>query len=206
MTDGLQGLREDVAFMRGLAEEGRRAPLLGGSILAAAGAVFAPASIAHWAVVSDRLDLGRFALNVIWLSAAGVFFVALFTLKARLRGAPGAAAGTNRATAPVWKGVGLASFALWGAFILASARTGEWIIMDMFSVVILALFGAAWSVAAAVSGRGWLNLVASAALILAVAAAGFVGHPEFYLVYAAALVLTALAPGLALSRQARTAA
>ena len=205
MTDGLQGLRDDVAFLRGLAEQGGSAPLLGGSILAAAGALFAPASLVHWAVVSDRLDLGPSAINLIWPAAAAAFFIALLTLRSRLRGAPGACRGPNRAMGAAMKGMGLSSFALWGAFVLASARTGEWVIMDMFSVVILALYGGAWFVAAAVSGRGWLHVVASAAFILAVAAAWLVGRPEFYLAYAAALVLTALIPGLMLTRQARAA-
>lgn len=206
MTDGLQGLRDDVAFMRDMAEQGGAAPLLGGSILAAAGALFAPASLVHWAVASGRLDLGAPAVNLIWLGAAAAFFLALFTLKSRMRGAPGAARGPNRAMGAALKGVGLSSFALWGAFILASVRTGEWVIMDMFSVVILALYGGAWFMAAAVSGRGWLNAVASAAFIIAVATAWLVGRPEFYLAYAVALVLTALIPGLLLTRQARAVA
>jgi hypothetical protein len=205
-ADGLQGLREDVAFMRSLAEQGRQAPLLGGSILAFAGAVFAPASLVHWGVVSERIDLGPWALNVVWLSAAAVFFAALFVLKGRMRRSVGFTTSANRANGQVWGGLGVASFALWGAFITASVRSGDWTVMDMFSVVILALYGAGWTVAAALFGRRWLNLVASAALILAVAAAWFVGRPEFYLVYAAALVLTALLPGLALMRQARAEA
>ena len=40
MSDQLQNIRDDLAFMRSLAEEGRRAPLIGGSIMAVAGAAF----------------------------------------------------------------------------------------------------------------------------------------------------------------------
>lgn len=210
MTDGLQNLRDDVAFMRGLAEQGGAAPLLGGSILAAAGALFAPASLAHWAVLSRRIDLeapaAALAVNLIWFTAAAAFLVALFALKHRLRATPGAYRGANQTFSTAMHGVGLSSFALWGAFVVASVRTGEWVIMDMFSVVILALYGGAWVVAAAVSRRRWLNLVASAAFVLAVATAWLIGRPEFYLAYAAALVLTALVPGLVLTRQARAAA
>lgn len=205
MTDGLQGLRDDVAFMRGLAEQGRNAPLLGGSVLVAAGAVFAPASLAHWAVVSDRWDLPRSGLAVIWVAAVAVFLVALFTSKSRMRGQADASSRNNQASGAVWTGVGLASFALWGAFMIASVRTGEFVIMDMFAVIILALYGAGFSVAGALSGQAWLKAVAGAAMLLAVGLALLVGRPEQYLLYALALVLVALVPGLVMIRQARTA-
>jgi hypothetical protein len=206
MTDGIQGLRDDVAFMRALAEDGRNAPLMGGSILVTAGSVFAPASLAHWAVASGRLDFGPATLSVIWLAAVVVFLAVLFANKGRLARRAGGASGANRATGAVWTGVGFASFALWGAFLLASIRTGEWVIMDMFAVIILALYGAAWSVAAALTGRSWLKAVAGAAMLLAVGLAGLVGRPEQYLLYAAALVLITFLPGLVLLRQARPAA
>jgi len=198
----MQGLRDDIAFMRALADEGRRAPLLGGSILVTAGAVFAPASLVHWAIVSDRVDWGGSGLMVSWSIAAVVFMGALFALKGRIARRMGSATGGNRATGAVWAGVGFASFALWGAFMVASIRSEAWVIMDMYAVVILALYGAAWSVAASVSGRGWLKAVAGAALVLAVALAALVGRPEQYLLYAAALLIVTFIPGLVLLRQA----
>ena len=205
MTDGMQGLRDDVAFMRALAEEGRNTPLMGGSILVTAGAVFAPASLAHWGVVSGRMPLDPSAVGVIWIAAFLVFMAALFSLKARIGARLGSAAGTNRAAGAVWAGVGIASFALWGAFMVASIRTEQWAIMDMFAAVILALYGAAWSVAGALSGRTWIKAVAGLAMVLAFGLAFVVGRPEQYLLYAAALVVVALLPGLHLMRQSRAA-
>ena len=40
MTDQNQAIRDDIAFMRALAEEGRQTPLLGGSVLVAVGLIF----------------------------------------------------------------------------------------------------------------------------------------------------------------------
>ena len=40
MTDQNQAMRDDIAFMRTLAEAGREGPLNGGSILVAAGLIF----------------------------------------------------------------------------------------------------------------------------------------------------------------------
>ena len=48
MTDDqMQNVKDDIAFMRALAAEGQRTPLLGGAIMAAAGVIFAIASLAY---------------------------------------------------------------------------------------------------------------------------------------------------------------
>ena len=47
MTDDqMQNVKDDIAFMRALAAEGQRTPMLGGAIMAAAGVIFAIASLA----------------------------------------------------------------------------------------------------------------------------------------------------------------
>jgi len=202
MTDQMQTLREDVAFLRGLAEEGRRTPLYGGDILVAAGAAFGAASLLNYAAARDLVS-AEFA-NWSWIAATLLFGITLVCSIRRSKRELGAR-GANAVTDAAWTGVGFAIFAIFGGFVLASARTGEWVIMSMFSPVILALYGAAWSVAGAVTGKAWIKAVAGGSLLLAIAVAGLTGEPEQPLAYAAALVLVALAPGLVLMRQARAA-
>ena len=43
----------DLAFLRGLAEEGAKAPLGGGRILMAAGIVYGLASLSQWAAIVE---------------------------------------------------------------------------------------------------------------------------------------------------------
>jgi hypothetical protein len=205
MTDGLQGLRDDVAFMRGLAEEGRRAPLLGGSISLAAGLSFGTGSLMTYAVLKGWVGLPLQAISWIWAAAAIPFFVVLIGVSRRLGRQAGANSGANRANGAAWTAAGFAIFALFGAFILGSARTGEWIIMALLPPVILALYGAAWTVAAALTDKGWIRLVASGTLVLAVACGWLAGTAEQYLIYGAALLLFAALPGAVLMRQAREA-
>lgn len=206
MTDELKGLREDVAFMRTLAEEGRDAPLLGGSILVAAGLTFTPAALAHWAALRGWWGETPAAVNWPWLIAAAVFLVCLYVIVRRLRSGSGVFSAANRAFGAASSGIGLATFALFPAFMLASMRTGEWIIMSMYPPVILAGWGALWFVAAEVSGRVWFRIVGGAAFLLAVVTAAFAGSAEQYLLYAVAIIVAALLPGLALMRQARQGA
>ena len=52
MTDQNHAIRDDIAFMRELAEEGRQAPIVGGSILLASGLSFGTASLAIWGLNS----------------------------------------------------------------------------------------------------------------------------------------------------------
>ena len=61
--DQLQSIKDDIAYMKALAQEGRQAPLLGGSILIAAGVIFGLASLGQWALLRGLLPLDRGASN-----------------------------------------------------------------------------------------------------------------------------------------------
>jgi len=202
MTDQMQTLRDDVAFLRGLAEQGRDAPLLGGAMLAWAGLIFGVASLVFYAELTRAIDPPGSGL--VWLVAIVAYGVVGTLTVLRLRRRPGYQAPRNQASGAAWSAVGYAIFAIWAAFAVATYRTGEEVIMLMFAPVILALYGAGWSVAATVSPAPWLKLTAGAAFVSAAVMAWFTGEAEQFLIYAAALVLTALLPGLLLIRQART--
>ena len=204
MTDGLQGLREDVAFMRALAEEGRAAPITGGSMMAAAGLIFSIASLVFYAELTGAIDPPGSGL--IWLVAMVVYAIAGTFIVRRLMAQPGYAVARNRATGVAWSAIGYAIFAIAVCFAVGASRTGQGAILSMFAPVILALYGSAWSVAGLLSRAAWLGGVAATAFVSAVVTAWFANQPEQFLVYAAALVLTALFPGLYLMRQARSGA
>jgi hypothetical protein len=98
MTDGMQGLRDDVAFMRGLAEEGRKAPLLGGSISVAAGAIYGAASLGHYGVLTERFGTtGTLPLLWVWLAAGVAMGLALWLLTPGVSNRPGAGSAGNKA-------------------------------------------------------------------------------------------------------------
>ena len=203
-NEQMQAIKDDLAYMRALADEGRRAPLLGGSILVVAGLVYGAASVAHWAIVSGALDVHRAALSVVWGVAVLVFMAALFIIKGRLAGRPGALAISNKAYGIAWGGLGAACFGLALSLIVASLRMNDAIFMGLFPPVILSLYGAGWLVAAGLSDRRWLRWVGFASVAAAVGTAWMLGQDEQWLVYAAALVLLAALPGFALMRQEPT--
>lgn len=206
MTDQMQGLREDVAFMRGLAEEGRNAPLLGGDISVAAGLIYGAASFATYAGIEGVFGLTPEGIGWVWLAASVIFGLALLVSIRRQKGEHGVETAANRANSAAWGGAGMAIFALFGGFFLAAYRTDEWIVMTMLAPVILALYGAAWGVAGAMTGRTWNKGVAGLSLVLSLVTAWFAGSAEQWLVYGVALLLTAFFPGLVMLRQAHRAA
>ena len=203
-NEQMQAIKDDLAYMRALADEGRRTPLLGGSILVAAGLIYGTASLIHGAMLAGVLDLPPVALNVIWGVAVVLFLVALFALKARLRVKPGARSLANKVSATAWGGLGGASFAIGLSLFAAVYKTGDWIFMTLFPPVILALYGSAWIVGSALSDRAWMKWVAVAAFAAAIGSGLLIGEPVQYLAYAAAWLLLSVVPGIALMRQEPT--
>ena len=60
MAQPNHNLSDDIAFMRSLAEAGRDRPMVGGSILLAAGAIYGAASLTVWGLlVAGALAYGR---------------------------------------------------------------------------------------------------------------------------------------------------
>jgi hypothetical protein len=205
MTDEkLQILKDDIAFMRALAQEGSSVPLLFGGIMVAAGLIFSAGAVGHWLLATEVLRLSPWFYMVNWLAAGGLFSIALNILLRRASGRPGYSAGVNRATGAAWSGVGFAIFATFLGLTAVGVTTGLWEVMAVFPVLILALYGAAWFVAGALSGKGWIKLVALGSFAGAVAMGALTGSSWQMLGYAGCLLLLAVLPGWLLMRQEPT--
>ena len=202
MTDEqMQSVRDDIAFMRALAAEGQRTPLLGGAILVAAGLIFGVASLAYWAMIEGHLrldhDWGSF---FIWMGALGVFLVVLIILNLRIGSKPGARSPANRASGAAWMGVGLSIFAMGLSYAAAGWQLRSEEVMATFPSVIFALYGAGWAVAAAMTGKRWLWWVAFGSWAMAPVLAWFSAISIQYILYAVALFLLMSLPGYVLTR------
>lgn len=196
-----QSLRDDIAYMKALAAEGAKTPLLGGWILVSAGLSFGAGSVFHWALVAGVLNLPEAALAVGWGLAGLVFFATLFLVTRRIGRAPGARSPVNKAAGTAWMGVGLSIFALAIALVSLSLRTGVDHFTPTFPSLIFALYGAGWAVSAAMTGKRWIWAVSIGAWAFSVLVAQFAGDPAQYLVYAAGLVCLATVPGFVLTRE-----
>jgi len=201
MTDDqTQSLRDDIRYMKTLADAGANGPLLGGAVLVAAGLIFGAASIAEWMMAAGIVNLPEVGHLYLWGTAGVLFALALIVLIRRQRSLPGAMSQSNRAFANAWMGVGLAIFALSMAITILIYKTGSGLPALIFPSVIFALYGAGWAVSAAMSGQKWLWAPAFGGWIAAPVVALFAGAAELWLVYAAGIVFLALVPGVILMR------
>lgn len=199
MADQNQAM-DDIAFMRALAEDGRKSPLAGGAILVAAGAIFGGTALAVWYGRTQALFTEGWMYPAVWSGALAIFLIALRLLD---RG-PRAATAANRAMGIAWTGAGWAIGFVVLSLMVAASRLGDWRLMGVVPSVILAIYGAAWFLAAAVSRTRWLFGVAFGAFAAALVTAWFATDAiTVNLVYAAALLLLMVVPGLVLMRQAR---
>jgi hypothetical protein len=198
MNDKLQAIQDDIAFLKALAEEGRAAPVAGGSILVLAGTVFGIASLAHWTIATGRIVVSAWAYPILWTAALAIFMAGLAVLKGRMRA--GMKSTASRASGVAWSAAGWTIFVMAIAITLVAIRTHSAIATMLLPSLVLALYGLCWMVAAAVTRKRWITVTAVASYAAAVGLAWFADTPAVFLLYAGALVLLAVAPGLALMR------
>ncbi len=197
MTDHIQAIRDDLAFMREMtvgdeAAASRKA----GAILTTAGVVFAAASVSAWAASASLAPLWIMAW--VWPASVVIFLAALAVILSRGARAQGV---RDRTAGMAWTAIGWAIFAIMLGFTAASYQLHSSVLFAGTPMVILALYGAGWTVAATVSGRRWMGGVALGGYVGAIAIGFLVTNPVIFLVYAAALLLLTAAPGVALLRR-----
>jgi hypothetical protein len=195
-------IRDEIAFLRSLAEEGRTGSTRGGSVLVAGGVIYAACSLASWAAIDRRLDWSGF-FPVVWFGGTGLFLVAMALIRRRLEPTTGRA----RNAAVTWWAASWAILTMVLSLMVMSARMHAWWLMAALPSMIMAVYGVCWFVAAVLARVSWLHAVAGGAFVMALVNAWFVTDPATsYLVYAAALVGLLCVPGLVLMLQARKAA
>jgi hypothetical protein len=202
MSDQNQTLREDIAFMRSLAEEGRAGSLAGGSILMCAGLIYAVAALVTAYAEANGLITNGVFFPIVWFGATALFLLCLFFLKSGMPAKTGAPRGASLA----WTGAGWSIFVIVIALMLMSYRANAWWLMAACAPMILAIYGGCWFVAAAVSKLRWLYGVAFGSFLMAGVTAWYAQQPTSqFLAYAAALLALLALPGYLLTRQAQSA-
>lgn len=194
---------EQLSFLRSLALAGQDAPLSCGPYLVAAGIIFGVASLGHWGIANGLLASPGPSYMLGWIAAALAYTVFLVVQIRRDQGRAESAA--NRAINSVWSAAGFSMFVAWASLWIVSWRQGDYTWMAAIPIFILALYGAAWSVAGMLTRRRWVNNVALAAFAATLLVAWMLDSRHVMLVYALALFACAAVPGLYLMRRERTA-
>ena len=200
MTATADSAREDLRYVRQLAESGAHAPLLGGRFMAWWGSLLTAAYVAHHLALAGTIGDGRTIFLLIW-SAFGIFGLGGQWLLARsMPGKAGAGSAGNRASRVAWCTAALAIASMVaGATAAAISGAGparfDWIVPVAFAVYACAL------VVTGSLARSRVTLVAGAGAIAMVGLyAALIHSPDRYLLAAAGVFLTVLVPGLLLLR------
>lgn len=201
MTDQNQSLRDDIAFLRDMAESGRDRPMIGGSILLAAGLIFGVASLTVWAFAVRGVDDG-WMYNAVWGASFVLYMAVLFWL---LRTLPKSAGALQAATGVAWSAIGAATFFIGLSLGLMAWRLDMPSLILAFPSVLLALYGACWMVGAILLRTSWMRLVAGSAFAMAIVNAWFADGHAIWLIYGLSLLALLAAPGFVLMRQGRKA-
>jgi hypothetical protein len=201
VSDEIQTLKDDIAFVRALAEESGSAMARDGAVLAAAGMIFGLTALQYWLIFAGILDVPPGWDGWLWLDGTIVFLVAMTLIQRRIPSRPSAA---SRAMRAAWAGVGAGITISGIALGIGAWRLGLPVLTTGgFPIVLFALYGAAWGVVFAVKRRTWFALVATGSFAAAIGCGALMGTPEEWLLLALGLFVLVGVPGAAIVRQAR---
>lgn len=205
MSEDLKTVREDLAFLRTIAEGGGERGGLGApgaALYGSAGLIYGIQTLGHFAQVKGVLvmsPLGDLLLG--WLPT--VIFLIIMTLVIivdRKRPQVGAA---NRAVSAAFTATGLANLALIVIFAAAAIRNHEFKYWLFHPAVVFVVQGAVWFVVFSLRKRAWMALVSVGWLGAGIALGLLIDRPDLYLLIAAlGLFAFMMAPGFYMMRQA----
>ncbi|HEX3700340.1 MAG TPA: hypothetical protein VHV27_06665 [Phenylobacterium sp.] len=201
MSDQNTTLRDEIAFVRAMAEDGRRTSLRGGPVMIASGLIFGTASLAIWVGLETGYGTPG-QLNLVWPISAVLFFVCLFFF---LRNLPKGEKQANT-FGMAWSGLGWAIFVCVLSLIMIAVRTNQAAAAAAISPVILSFYGAAWCIAGAMARKRWPYGFGLASFAAALLNAWVVPNGDLmFLIYAISLYALVAAPGVLLTRMGKAA-
>ncbi len=194
MSD-LSRLKADIDFVKTLAVEGGQMPLNGGFPLFLAGLIFGFAALLHYAVAVSVSLFAGLSHYVIWGSALLLYALLGIGWGIKNRAALKVQGNKNRVVGAVWGGVGFSIFLFTAILGILSYRLQHPQLGVLMMPVVLLLYGLGWIITAEVSAQRWMTWVGVGCFVITLLVAWLSLRPEQLLVYALALICSALIPG-----------
>jgi hypothetical protein len=202
MTDDARAARDDLAFMKELAEDRGPMPSILGAHLLAVGAPFGLNVVYAWAGLRGFAPWPAQWEVWSWAPGTAVYLPILAFILFRGRNAPQGPA--SRAFAAAWTGVGLMTWAIIAVLVVATPRTSP-MIWAVWPALAVSLYGGAWTSISLVRRRYWGLAVAAGCFATAIACAALINTPEHWLAMGLGLLLFMAVPGALIMRRSRTA-
>jgi len=186
----------DLAYARTLAEEGRHAPLIGGSYLVLFGVLLSICYGAQWAALTGTLPLPGNVVGLIWIGFGVAAFAGTSLLRNRVRNLPGGTAIGNRVDRTVWQGVVVAILVVVAGTVLRGVFEGDYRAPNAIVAAGFGLYGVALYVTAMAGDQKWLRAFAMLAWMVSGLLWYFLNEPWLYLLAVGGCVTVLIVPGV----------
>lgn len=201
MTDTIRTARDDLAFMKAVAEDRGPLPAQFGAHLLAIGLIYGANLILAWALFAGRAPWWPHDpwLLGTWVPGTILYLPAVILIS--LSGPKTGVGPTGRVFIAAWQAMALMIWATIAVMVTASVRARV-PYYEVWPPMAFVLYGGAWSVVGVIRRRLWHGLVALGCFATAVTAAALVKSPETWLVMSAGLFLFLAGPGAAIMLRA----
>lgn len=205
MNDELKTVRDDLAFLRTIAEGGGDRGGIGaagGALYGSAGVLYGIQTLLYFAQEKGAVSLG-FMGNMVLAWLPTVIFVVLMTIVIIIDRRRPQVGFANRAINAAFGGAGLANLALVVVFGMAAARHRDFHYWLYHPAVVFVLQGAVWYVVFVLRKRIWMLLVSLGWLASGIALGLLVEQAWLYLLVASGALFGFMGvPGFHMMRQA----
>lgn len=197
MTDDI---RDDLAYVRALAEEGRDTPLVNGVFYVIWGGLMGTAALFAYAQAVDWLELGPYGNLGPWITAFVVGWILSFLYGRKTVAKPGASTIGNRTAGAVWLSTGVFVSLFWISLMMVHddfVRIGvpAYFLFNLMFPIGFGLYGVAFSATAAAARLRWPYWFALVSWGFSVLSLVYMGRLEMFLIAAAGFFLCAVVPG-----------
>jgi len=202
MTDDI---RDDLAYVKALAEEGRDTPLVGGVLYVIWGALIGITSLVSYAIGQGWVDPGPVRDVWPWVIAIGVGWALSFYTGRKTHSKPGAATLGNKTAMAVWFAIGIFSTGFWVTLMMVhnnftAVGVPPYFLFGLMFPLAFGLYGVAFFATATAARTPWLAGVAVIAWVFSAASLVLMANANQMLVGALGSFVCILAPGIILMR------
>jgi hypothetical protein len=194
-------MKDDITYLRRMADEGRSTPILGGVFLACAGVIFGVACLVQWALMLRGVD-GVAPIMELWSGAMLLFWLVWTMVFLRMRRSGVAASGLSNKTFQMsWFGTGIGITVSCLGVAIAGAVVNSPTVMLAYPPMVFGFYGTAWLVSGGLAQRRWMYGVAAASYGFAIIIALLSAQALMLPVMGVALMITLALPGFLLMRE-----
>ncbi len=205
MTQKIQDVEADLAFMKALVESPTMSWSTFGQTYLAGGLIYGAQCLFHWAQFQGWIVLAPTLSLVVALGFTVVFLATLAVMIWRRRADP--PLGTaNRAIRSMFSVVGVTNMVLVPLFAIVAVRHHSIAIWEIYPTIVFATQGAAWLAASLLRRRPWMAAIAGGWYVSALWLALSIDTIAYLAVCGLSLILWMALPGALMLRRARTQA